>query len=83
MLFRNLKNNIRAAAEAVLADFVLPLPSTSNSKADVDDAAWTDRLLTVMKFLDERAISAFLAISGIKAPCVPSSRGFVGFVMYG
>ncbi|KAI0047729.1 cohesin-associated protein Pds5 [Auriscalpium vulgare] len=59
---------VKAAIEPVLAEFVFPLPALSSSKgADVDDSAWTDRLLTTMKFLDEKAVNALLSMSGVKA----------------
>ncbi|KAI0064905.1 cohesin-associated protein Pds5 [Artomyces pyxidatus] len=57
---------VKAAVEPVLAEYVFPLPSTS-SKGDVDEVAWTDKLLTTMKFLDEKAINTLLGTSSIKA----------------
>ncbi|THH15253.1 hypothetical protein EW146_g5196 [Bondarzewia mesenterica] len=58
---------VKAAAEHILAEYILPLPSGSGSRTiDVDETAWTDRLLTTMKFMDEKAVSALLGLSGIK-----------------
>lgn len=60
----------RTIGEQVIGEYILPLPSptpTSNSRAnDVDEGAWTDRLLFVMKFLDEMAVNALLSLSGMK-----------------
>jgi sister-chromatid-cohesion protein PDS5 len=53
-----------------LSDYILPLPSSSapstSKSVDVDEAAWTDRLLNTMKFLDEKGIKALLGMAGIK-----------------
>ncbi|EMD34698.1 hypothetical protein CERSUDRAFT_116889 [Gelatoporia subvermispora B] len=60
---------VKAVAEQVLADYILPLPSlpsTSAKGSEVDEAAWTDRLLFTMKFLNEAAINALLSFSGVK-----------------
>lgn len=62
----------------VFALYILPLPSsattrpsTSKNTLEIDDGAWTERLLTVMKFLDEKAIQGLLLLTGVKQPCVP------------
>ncbi|KAF9818035.1 hypothetical protein IEO21_02996 [Rhodonia placenta] len=61
---------VKTIGEQVIGEYILPLPSptpTSNSRAnDVDEGAWTDRLLFVMKFLDEMAVNALLSLSGMK-----------------
>jgi sister-chromatid-cohesion protein PDS5 len=55
----------------VIADHILPLPSGSSSSStkgpEIDEAAWTDRLLCVMRYLSEKSIKALLALSGLKA----------------
>lgn len=60
----------RLAAEQVIADFIFPLPSASSASTsknvDVDEVAWTDRLLNVMGYLDNRGVNAVLLLSGIK-----------------
>lgn len=61
----------RALAEQLLSEYILPLPAASSSSgktSDVDEAAWTDRLLTTMKHLDSIAINTLLGLSGIKLP---------------
>jgi sister-chromatid-cohesion protein PDS5 len=61
----------RAVAEQVFSDYILPLPSSSapstSKNVDVDDAAWTDRLLNTMKFLDDKGIKSLLGMAGIKS----------------
>ena len=57
--------------EQTLADYILPLPTppaTSSTKnaSEVDEAAWTDRLLYIMTFLDEQATNVLLSLSGLK-----------------
>lgn len=52
---------------------------------DVDEVAWTDRLLLIMRSLDDSAVGGLLNFSGIKAVyvlfsspislCVRESRG--------
>lgn len=37
---------------------------------DVDEVAWTDRLLLIMRFLDESAVGVLLNFSGIKTAYV-------------
>ncbi len=56
---------VRAIATKVVAEYVLPLPS----KGD-EAESWTDRLLTTMSFLDEKATNALFGISGLKATYV-------------
>jgi len=59
----------RLAAEQVIADFVFPLPSVSSASTsksvDVDEVAWTDRLLNTMGYLDDRGVNAVLLLSGM------------------
>ena len=55
--------------EQVIADYILPLPSGAGTSKgpEVDEVAWTDRLLCVMRYLSEKSIKALLGLSGIKA----------------
>ncbi|KAG1732950.1 armadillo-type protein [Suillus lakei] len=66
----NSTQEARLAAEQVIADFVFPLPSVSSASTsksvDVDEVAWTDRLLNTMNYLDDRGVNAVLLLSGIK-----------------
>lgn len=63
----------KAAAEQVIANYVLPLPSSSTNSAstsknvEVDETAWTDHLLSVMQHLDDLGVNTILSMSGIKA----------------
>ncbi|KAJ6486929.1 armadillo-type protein [Mycena sanguinolenta] len=65
-------SEIRPLVEDIVAEFILPLPSsstpsTSKSAGEVDEGAWTDRLLTVMAFLDdEHAVNTLLNFSALK-----------------
>ncbi|KAF7349279.1 Sister chromatid cohesion protein pds5 [Mycena sanguinolenta] len=73
-LFQMMKvsSEIRPLIEDMVAEYILPLPSsstpsTSKSAGEVDEAAWTDRLLTVMAFLDdEHAVNTLLTFSALK-----------------
>ncbi|KAI0264684.1 armadillo-type protein [Gloeopeniophorella convolvens] len=56
---------VKAVAEHTLAEFVFPLLASSR-EADMDESVWTDRLLTTMKFLDEKAIASLISFSGLK-----------------
>ena len=61
--------HIRALAEEVIAEYILPLPSASSSSgktSEIDEAAWTDRLLTVLKDLEPTEKNSILAVSGLK-----------------
>jgi len=51
----------RTMAEQVVMQHILPLPP----KAD-DEAAWTEQLLNVMKYLDNRATVVLFNMSGLK-----------------
>ncbi|KAH7926273.1 hypothetical protein BV22DRAFT_1128351 [Leucogyrophana mollusca] len=65
----SLTSEAKIVAEQVIADFVFPLPSVGSSSSktvEVDEVAWTDKLLNTMRFLDERAINSVLNFSGIK-----------------
>ncbi|KAG6836734.1 hypothetical protein H0H93_004140 [Arthromyces matolae] len=61
---------VRTLVEKVVMEYILPLPSTSSpstsKEGDVDEIAWTDRLLQTMKHLEEKAINAILILTGIK-----------------
>ncbi|EKM56477.1 uncharacterized protein PHACADRAFT_207705 [Phanerochaete carnosa HHB-10118-sp] len=62
---------IKALAEQVIADYILPLPAASSSTgktSEIDEVAWTDRLLTTMKYLDPIAVNTLLSLSGLKMP---------------
>ncbi|KAH9477762.1 Sister chromatid cohesion protein pds5 [Psilocybe cubensis] len=60
----------RGLVEQVLFDYILPLPSISTSSAtrekDVDEVAWTDRLLSVMRTLTPKTSTLLLSLSGLK-----------------
>jgi sister-chromatid-cohesion protein PDS5 len=60
----------RLEVERVYGDYILPLPSSPTSLSakgnDVDEVAWIDRLLTVMRYLDDTAVKSFLSLSGLK-----------------
>ncbi|KAF6757823.1 cohesin-associated protein Pds5 [Ephemerocybe angulata] len=60
---------IRNVVEQVIAEHILPLPSSaSGSKgSDIDEVAWTDRLLCVMRYLSEKSIKSLLGLTGLKA----------------
>jgi sister-chromatid-cohesion protein PDS5 len=65
---------IRTLVEQVLAEYVIPLPSLTTSSAtkekEVDEVAWTDRLLNVMRYLSEKSVQQLIGLSGLKALCV-------------
>ncbi|KAF8434558.1 cohesin-associated protein Pds5 [Boletus edulis BED1] len=69
----NMTSETKAAAERVIADYVLPLPSPPSNSAstsknvEVDEVAWTDHLLNIMQHLDDLGINTILSMSGIKA----------------
>ncbi|KAF4563796.1 hypothetical protein EYR36_003038 [Pleurotus pulmonarius] len=71
----SLGTEVRGTIEMVVALYILPLPSsattrpsTSKNTLEIDDGAWTERLLTVMKFLDEKAIQGLLLLTSVKQP---------------
>ncbi|KAJ7487778.1 armadillo-type protein [Mycena latifolia] len=62
---------IRPLVEEVVAEYILPLPSSSSpstsKNTDVDEVAWTDRLLTVMACLDDdHAVNTLITISALQ-----------------
>ncbi|KAG6833054.1 hypothetical protein H0H87_012065 [Tephrocybe sp. NHM501043] len=61
---------VRTAVEQVVMEHILPLPSASTSSTskggEVDEVAWTDRLLHTMKYLEDRATNALLLLLGLK-----------------
>ncbi|KAF9235796.1 armadillo-type protein [Melanogaster broomeanus] len=66
----NMTHEAKSAAEQVIVDYVFPLPASSaastSKSVEVDEAAWTDRLLNTMQHLDDRAVNAILNMSWIK-----------------
>jgi hypothetical protein len=61
-------NETKAAAEPVVAEHVLPLPGTGT-----DDAAWAERLLVVMRFLEDKHVNVLVGMSAVKQRCVRSA----------
>ena len=51
----------RATVLQVIAEFILPVPS----KGD-DEVQWTDRLLTVISYLDEKHVNVLIMLSNLK-----------------
>ncbi|TFK20656.1 cohesin-associated protein Pds5 [Coprinopsis marcescibilis] len=60
---------VRSVVEQVLGDHILPLPSGSSSTkaTEVDEVAWSDRLVGMMRYLSEKSINSLLGLSGLKA----------------
>jgi len=62
---------LRSLVEQILFDYILPLPSISTSSAtkdrEVDESAWTDRLLHTTRYLGERPMELLISLSGLKA----------------
>ena len=60
----------RALVEQTITDFILPLPSLPNSSSskgsEVDEVAWTDRLLLTMRYLDEVAVNTLTGFTNLK-----------------
>lgn len=56
----------RSIAEQVLADYVFPFQPSGSKANDVNEIAWTERLLLTMKFLDEKATQHLINLSGLK-----------------
>ncbi|KAF7350447.1 Sister chromatid cohesion protein pds5 [Mycena venus] len=65
---------VRPVVEDVVAEYLLPLPSSSTpstsksaNAGEVDEAAWTDRLLTIMAYLDdEQAFNMLFKLSAVQ-----------------
>ncbi|EDR01919.1 uncharacterized protein LACBIDRAFT_254367 [Laccaria bicolor S238N-H82] len=77
----------RSAVERVMAEYVLPLPTPANvsgSKgSEIDEVAWTDRLLSTLRYLSDQSISTLLSLSGLKQMFVAlplSPRDFCSLV---
>ncbi|PCH44760.1 hypothetical protein WOLCODRAFT_78395 [Wolfiporia cocos MD-104 SS10] len=72
---------VKSVAEQVLCDYILPFPtppaSSSSKGSDVDEAAWTDRLLSVMRYLDEPAVNTLLSLSGLKGMTRPITERYL------
>ncbi|KAF8999911.1 ARM repeat-containing protein [Hymenopellis radicata] len=70
--FSWIPNHSRPVVEQTIFDSILPLPSPLTSKdksadVEVDEARWTDRLLTVMNFLEEdKPNNALLVATNLK-----------------
>ncbi|KAF8225381.1 hypothetical protein L208DRAFT_1306555, partial [Tricholoma matsutake] len=68
--FINLPPSIqRSAVEEIVMEYILPLASSISSTlkvTDVDEVAWTDRLLQTMKYLEDKSINVVLTLTGLK-----------------
>ncbi|KAK7046668.1 sister chromatid cohesion protein pds5 [Favolaschia claudopus] len=66
-------SEIRPLIDDLIADYILPLPSSSTpstskntAAGEVDEMAWTDRLLTVMAYLDdESTVNTLLSFTSL------------------
>ncbi|KAJ3999568.1 armadillo-type protein [Lentinula boryana] len=61
----------RTVVEQVLSEYILPLPPytpnpLNDRVAEVDETAWTDRLLNVMRYLTDQSITALIVLSNLK-----------------
>ncbi|KIM42318.1 hypothetical protein M413DRAFT_444743 [Hebeloma cylindrosporum] len=60
----------RSLVEQILFDYILPLPSISTSSAtkdkEVDESAWTDRLLYTTQYLGQKSMDILISLSGLK-----------------
>ena len=60
----------RGLAEQTLSEYILPLPTlptaSSSKGTEVDEVAWTDRLLLIMRHLDETAANTLYNLSNLK-----------------
>ncbi|KAJ7135989.1 cohesin-associated protein Pds5 [Mycena epipterygia] len=70
-LLTKVSQEIRVIIEDVVSDYILPLPSAStpstSKNTEVDEVAWTDRLLTVMAFLDDdHGVNTLLTMSTLQ-----------------
>ncbi|KAJ3508895.1 hypothetical protein NLJ89_g5509 [Agrocybe chaxingu] len=69
--FTNATNEIRTQVEQILLEYIFPPPSISTSFAskekDVDEVAWTDRLLNTMRYLSEKSVATLMGVAGLKA----------------
>ncbi|KAI0075977.1 ARM repeat-containing protein [Panus rudis PR-1116 ss-1] len=61
--FASVNADVKGVVEQVVDEFILPLPQLNSA----DEVAWTDRLLFIMKFLDESSTNILLTLSHIKA----------------
>jgi sister-chromatid-cohesion protein PDS5 len=57
---------VRSIAEQVLADYVFPFQLSGSKATDINEVAWTERLLHTMKFLDEKSTQHLINLSGLK-----------------
>ncbi|TRM60411.1 armadillo-type protein [Schizophyllum amplum] len=64
------RTEVKVNAEQALLDYILPLPSpnapSTSKNIEVDEAAWTDRLLNVMQYLQKDQVNTLLAATGLK-----------------
>lgn len=58
----NATNEVRPMVQEAVAENLLPLPAAG----DVDEAAWTTRLLGTMRHLDERSLNPLLKLTGLQ-----------------
>ena len=68
----------RVAAENSIAEYVFPLITSSAKEPEIEEPIWTDRLLTTMKFLNERGINHLISFSGLKLAQVQSNTWLFG-----
>ncbi|KAF8156995.1 armadillo-type protein [Crassisporium funariophilum] len=69
--FATVNGEIRTLVEQVVSEYLLPLPSIATSSAtkekEVDEVAYTDRLLLIMRHLNEKSIGVLIALTNLKS----------------
>ncbi|CAA7268353.1 unnamed protein product [Cyclocybe aegerita] len=80
--FTTATNEIRTQVEQILLEYIFPPPSISTSFAskekDVDEVAWTDRLLNMMRYLSEKSVATLMGVAGLKASRPTIYDAFLG-----
>ncbi|TFK86665.1 hypothetical protein K466DRAFT_492369 [Polyporus arcularius HHB13444] len=62
--------DVKSLAEETIAEYILPLPTppaaSSSKGSEVDEVAWTDRLLLTMRHLDDVSVNTLYSFSNVK-----------------
>ncbi|RPD56961.1 hypothetical protein L226DRAFT_491089 [Lentinus tigrinus ALCF2SS1-7] len=66
----SINTDVKVLAEETIAEYILPLPTppaaSSSKGSEVDEVAWTDRLLLTMRHLDDVSINTLYSFSNVK-----------------
>lgn len=62
-----MSSEVRVVAEDIIARYILPLPTLGAKDKDVDEGAWTERLMRTIANVDQSTFESALSMTGLQS----------------